>query len=886
MGKIKTLMVRTEGCIHLVSAFLCVVAFLTNANIVFAQGSESASEQEIRDVKLSIEEVTVFGARLQNEKAVEIKRDTFQLVDAITQDEIGRLPDFNVGDALRRAAGIGAIVDEDETTFVSVRGLNPDFSFVTLDGASLATANEGESRRVFFEFLPASVLGSLEVIKTRTPDMDGNTIGGQVNLKTRSAFDTDDMYAVVTGSIGDFTQDNIPFGFNETSGDNGISGKASGIFSNQFGPDNQWGVIVAGDFLNKDRDEERAIPIAYAFDTTGTPTESTAAAPGGGPLIWSAYHQPIRRYGGFTKIEFQPDDKLYSHLQLHYFFGQDWNRRNSNLLIPFVPATFTSQTTGSFNGNVLGIVGEDHFTGESEQYGGRYTLEYQLSDTRKFDLFISRSEGKFTFETDDVDFNTVSDQLSYDYNITSNGFPEITFQNPAFANNPASYPLVDIKPTTELFKNEVTEAEINFASNYGHEGLGYKTGVKYRKLSQRRNRNRQVFSYTGGVATLADFRLDARYDQTMIGLIGSDQLFFNTDDVLDFFHQNQGDFRNNTSQGDIFQSDYTVAEQVYSAYVALDYVTDRYQTVFGVRYELTDVASKGLDPNNGFRPISDGSDYSDFLPSVSFNYDVTENIKLRLAYSKALGRANIDDLKVASAATIDQNTLTLAGGNPHLRPRKSDNFDVSLEYYFDEGASLASVAAFHKEIDNEIFNQTNQVTDNGVTTVITIPRNSAEASITGVEINFVKSSFAFLPAPFDGLGFSGNLTYIDASSDLLASDGTATSVDFVFEQPELTGNMSVFYQYGPFESRISYSYTGEYHADFAGNPRYDDVVGTYDTWDITARYNVTDNLLVIGEIRNVFDENRFKFTGPGQNLIEDFSEYGKSFFVGASYRYR
>lgn len=261
-------------------------------------------------------------------------------------------------------------------------------------------------------------------------------------------------------------------------------------------------------------------------------------------------------------------------------------------------------------------------------------------------------------------------------------------------------------------------------------------------------------------------------------------------------------------------------------------------------------------------------------------------MKLRLSYYRAIARGNIGDLRASASAVDAQNILTVSGGNPDLEPRLADNIDASLEYYFDDGQSLVSLALFRKVIQDEIFFQTSQITGPGGQTVITsTPQNAGDAVINGIEFNLVKNSFEFLPEPFDGLGFSGNLTFLDAESDLVAANGAITEVDFVFEQPEVTANVSVFYQYGPLEAKASYNYTGSYFADFAGNPRFDDKVGTYDTLDLQARYTVNDNLTLIGEVRNVFEEERTKFTGPGQTVLEDLSLYGKSWFIGGSYKF-
>lgn len=827
-----------------------------------------------------LEEVVVFGSRHQNEQSIDFKRNQLNIVDSIAQDDLGRQPDYNTGDALRRAPGVTAVFDEDEATFVTVRGLNPDFTLVQFDGYQMASSNEGSSRRVFLEAIPPSIVKRLDVIKTRTPDMDGNAIGGTINLVTRSAYDTDDTFLVASAMGGRFTQDSVPYGFDDSSGDNSISGRVNGTFTTQFGDQNQFGLVVAGEYLNKDRDEHRAIPISYAF-SDATPTNLSSAAPGGGPLIWSSYHAPIERSGGIVKLEWKPSDRLYASVEGLYFFGQDWNGRNSRLLIPFIGPDFETQYTGSFEGPVLGIVGQDDFTSENLQKGLKLTGEYFISQNSVIDVGLSLSNGEYTHETDDIDFNTVSDQLSYQYDVSS-GFPAVTFMNPAFANDPANYPLVDIKPTDERFTNDVNELSADYSWRYNEPGWGFKAGLRLRESEQNRDRNVRIFSHSGP-ATLADFIAGTPYPTTAIGLIGADQLLFENAAVLEYQRANPDSFAENTSASDRVGSDYVVEEDVWALHVGASYTADRFQSIFGVRYEDTEVRSTGFDSD--FNPIEGDGGYSNVLPSALAVYDLTTNTKLRMSYYRALGRANIGDLRAASAGVVDQNTLTVSGGNPNLKPRLAENFDVSLEHYFDEGQSLVSLALFYKDIDDEIFNVTSQSTDaSGVTTVTSIPVNTSTATVRGMEFNFVKSALEFLPSPLDGFGFSANLTYLDAESELVGSNGLRTDVDFVFEQPDLTANVALFYQYDRFEARASYNYTSEYRADFAGNPRFDDVVGEYDTLDLQARYAINDNFTLMAEIRNIWEEERTKFTGPGQFLYEDRSFYGRSWFIGASFK--
>lgn len=811
----------------------------------------------------ALDEILVKGVRAQILQSITAKRNSTQIMDTVSADDIGRQPDFNVGDALRRITGVSTIPEEDEGQFVTVRGINPDLTFLTFDGAGVAAASNSSGRRVSLEFFPADVVSGLEVIKTRTPSVDGNTIGGQVNMRTRSAFDADGIYAVGSAYIGKFTQDNAPFGINGGDGDNGLSYRLNGAFSATFGDNDQFGLVLAGSYFSKDRDEERIIPIGFnSSGDFGDPSSSF----GPGLTIWSTYHNPIERWGGFAKLEYQATSDLYMSVQGQYFYQDDIARRESELLIPSgANTTFDTQFSGSFTGAAF-FLGSDQFDAKNTYIGGQYVAEYENEDGWSADFRVSYSEGEFFESSPDIDFRGPSVDGEYTYNAL--GAPVVTFADPAFALDPANHPLNRVRPFETDIDNSIFEVEADFGHNYQGDGFGWQAGVKHRNQDQRDTRVRDVFLYTGGTATLADFQRPTDY--SVLFRPGVPSLFTDFQAVFDFIAANPGDFTFTDNDPAIA---YDITEKILAGYVALSYAGDNYQVIVGVRYENTDVES------------TDGSagGYGNFLPSALLNYDISDNLKARFSYARAVGRPNPGDL-TPIIEDFTGSTPTFSGGNPDLEARVADNFDLSLEYYFDGGRSLVSVAVFHKRIQNEIISLSTTGIVDGVSGIINFPRNAENADLTGIEIGLTKNSFEFLPHPLDGLGASLNYTYIDAGTTLV-DGGALREVDFVFEQPSHIFNASVFYQYGSFEAKLTYNYMGEYHAGFAGDPGFLDIFGAYDTLDLQARYDVTDQISLIGEARNLMKEPLERFTGPGGVLLNDQSRFGRSFFFGITFKY-
>lgn len=820
------------------------------------------NSQESSEENTELEVISVKGVKLQNMKNIERKRSTLQVADLVTADDIGKQPDFNVGDALKRITGVSTIPEEDEGQFVSIRGINPDLTWVTFDGAAVASASAGENRRVSLEFFPASLVSGLEVIKTRTPDMDGNSIGGQVNLLTRSAFDSDGLQWVSTGMIGKFNADQAPVGLDDKSGSNSLTWRADTTVSNTFGDDDQYGFVLSASYFAKDRDEERIIPISQR--STG---EFTDPASNFAPnlTIWSTYNNPIDRYGVFAKFEYDNKDSLNMSLQGQYFYQEDYARRESELLSGGTP-DFAQANSGFVTGASFGV-GHDQFKAENTYTGLQYSLNYLIGNGFETDVRVSLSKGEFYQDSPDIDFNSTPVDYAYEYR---GGAPFITFADRDAALDPANHSLRRIRPFFQDYDNESNEFEGSVNYEYGNYGWGYKAGLKHRSTTQSFTTARDQNNYIGGTATLADFAINTNYEVLFRPNTGS--LFVNGSDVLDFLAANPDQF--STTLG-VPAEQYAVEESINAVFVAASYVADEYEVIFGGRYEETETTSSaGTESQKG--------SYGNFLPSVLLNYDLNDDMKLRLSYSKAIGRPNIGDLKISEVENFGAAVLSITGGNPDLEARESDNIDLSWEYYFDEGSNLLSVALFYKDIKNEIFNLSTTGTFNGSEAILSIPQNASGATIRGLELGLIINE---LPSVFSDFGISVNYTFIDAETTLLDSDGSETNVDFVFEQPENIFNASVFYTKGAFEAQLSLNFSDNFHAGFAGDPGFTDEFDAYKTLDFQVRYDLSESIILIGEVRNITEEPLERRTGPELRLLNDLSEFGRSYFLGATYKF-
>ena len=325
------------------------------------------------------------------------------------------------------------------------------------------------------------------------------------------------------------------------------------------------------------------------------------------------------------------------------------------------------------------------------------------------------------------------------------------------------------------------------------------------------------------------------------------------------------------------RNDYVVTEKVSAAYALARYAAERTTVIVGGRYEQTDTTVEGYRvAGSTLTALERSSSYSDFLPSAAVNYDMTEAVKLRLSYAKAIGRPNPSDL--GTNETLDQNNLTLSRGNPDLKPREADNFDLSVEYYLPGGQGALTAATFYKDIRNDIFSAAAGTTViDGATYAVTQPQNLAGSTVFGIELGLVKNRLDFLPGFLGNFGISGNVTWLDAEAEM----PSGRTFDRLIQQPNWQYNAAIFYEDGPFKARATYAKVGnQYTAISESDPNASRYDSAYQQLDLQARLTIR-GVDLIAEARNITNERRRNFDGYG---TRDESVFGRQFWLGAAFR--
>ena len=821
-------------------------------------------------------EIVVTGQRRAQREAIATKRDAFAVVDAVSSDDIGKLPDHNTAAALRRIPGVSVQEDQGEPRFPVLRGLQSTYNRTTVDGAIVSAVDEG-GRTVPLDIIPSVMAGRIEVIKTVTPENDANAIGGIINIATRSAFDAKRPFFNGIASYGVYEQ-------NGDVRNDKPSLRLAFATGRTFGADDEWGLVVGGSYEQLDYDipqVESATPSVREYTAAGAPVNSGAANGNGIQvpvqlrLFW--YNNTKERSGANAKLEYRAGDDFHWELSGIYARTRDDEERIEFRTEPVGNVANQTPTSGRF-ARGRNIIQLNQPITNREIVIGRTAFRSRLAQSWTLDGDMIYSQGRLHVPNTSVEFRTRDAQganygFSYD---TSDFYPEFTPLNPTANRDPANFFLQQQRDAAVRTFEKSGQLRLNAAYDNG-DAVKLKAGGVAR-TTRRQFSNRQT-NYTAGSgftysldqvdAPGPDEEIQGRYQLTPRIDVGLTETFFDA---------NRSRFVTAVTPP---TGDYSLQEDVYAGYLQGSYRLGTLTLLAGLRYERTDVLSEALRTSRGvLTQVANSGRYDNWLPGVHLRWDATRDVVVRAAYTNTIGRPDYSSLAASENLSFDGSQPTLSRGNPDLRPRKSRGFDVSLEYYPRDG--VASIALFSKDIDDEIFTLTSAETlDVGrgsESVIVTTPRNAQTATIRGIELN-LQQALTFLPAPFNGLGVAANATFLDTRFTFLTSVGPRETG--LFLQPDATANATVYYQRGGFEGRVSWNYIGGFLETINDTvPNADQYWKERSTFDAQISYRVTPALTIYAEGQNLSDAGRRELTGPGQAYLQESAEYGRTFWVG------
>lgn len=840
-------------------------------------------------------EILVSGQRGAINEAIRVERDAETLVNVVTADDVGQFGDQNSAEALQRLPGITIERDEGEGRFVSIRGLPSSFTQVTVNGARVGTSDAGSST-VALDVIPSDLLGSIVVTKTYTADMDGDTIGGSVELKSLSAFDSgDDLTAVrIEGSMGEYA--------------NTVGPKASFSLARKFF-DETLGVALTGSYFKRfiEGDDLRNEDGFQRLSRNGEfflyPREVNQRFEVG----------QRERLGGTLNIEYRPNDdhELYLRTQLTRLEDDDIRIQSQWQTERATGSEIQAITEGS--GQFIDVRQRNQtffqpttdrqfvITGGHRNTFGNVTWSSQVDFSRS--RWTQRDGVRGRFQIDDIGTIATYDRDS----AFIEAFRDRTRPDPASL---AAYRFQSLLFIEEVRVDEIFTARTDLRWDASKE-ISFQTGIKIRQRDK--SADKEEFNADpaiGGINVTLD-RVDPLIQQPRFQTFGpfpslsaARQLYLDSRDQL---LNVPGFFRADNSAA----SDFTLGEDVLAGYLMGRFqLAPSFQVIAGVRVENTTFESTGFFLEADGEGNADGGpvipiflgtaerEYTDFLPSLVLRWDATPTLLLRASYGKGIARPDFEDAsnrqRVGFDTTNPDNTRDLVAGNPNLAALTSDNFDVSVAWY-PSRTTVIQAAVFHKEIRNFFLDlETNNLADAPITLPAGIDPNfrsietvinGAKAQVTGVELSY-SQTFPNAPGILSGLFLTGNLTLADSKAETSRRPG----VDLPFpDQADITGNFSLGYEDKRFSLRGSVNHRGETlagissttFADIEGFPQ-DRFRAAYTQYDINIRLNVADGVQLYADAINITGEKDIRFyQGADFPLFERVQDFGATYQVGA-----
>lgn len=798
-----------------------------------------------------VEELVVTSQRAAEARAVDAKREADNLVEALYATDVGKLPDQNVAEALRRLPAISVANDQGEGRYVIIRGINPNLANVTINGATAAVP-EPEGRQVKLDDVPSSLIGKVEVIKSLTPDLDANGIAGQVNIETLSAYDRDKPFFYARGAYGRY----------ELNGKHPYEGDAT---AGSTFADGKFGAVVSANYSKRPIESQNFGASGPTFATVGGFTVPSLEE-------FRDYNLTRERKGVTANFDYRPSDAVKLYLRTLYSEFSDDETRDRFRIDNGSAFSNQTATTGTFRGRGIAYVRrrkEDDNTktallgGEFKTGFGEVVAEAGYSRAEKKDPL--RSEVQFRTGGTALTVNyDVSDPL-YVFTPTANFFDPATYT----AFNSVNY---DRRKATDTVKQ--ARVDLTFDLDSVGDSSTAKVGAKI--LDRNKTNDRAFETYTGGspAPTLAAAFLPSGVSVYDGRYILGPRVDYDAFQALVTANPRLLVFNAAGSTPNALVNDYDADETVYAAYAMAKLKFGRLTVIPGIRVEHTkgDYKSKSFTPTStptqGFNVAGD-FDYTDVFPGVNARFDASDSLVLRGAVTTSIGRPNFSD--IAPYVSYDPGAATLALGNPDLEPLKSVNLDAAVEYYLP-GHGVVSAGAFYKDIDKPIYSAVRAsvagesfsglAVPAGVS--VTQPINAGKARVMGVEFN-VQVPFTFLPQPFDGLGFSANAAFIDGHGR-----GVPGRLDKVMLplQSKRVATAQLFYEKSGFAARVAYSMRSKYLLALGTTAAGDNIVANFHQIDARVSYTYGPATVFL-EGSNLNDEPYRIYLGTKDRVIEN-----------------
>ena len=866
-----------------------------------------AFAQTVPQSATEIDEVVVVGRRPIAESeaaALRTQRNSDALVSVAASDSVGRLPDQNIAQAAGRLPGVAVQRDQGQARYLSLRGAPINWTTLSINGISVVSP---EGRDTRYDSLPSAIASQIVVQKAVTADMTGETVAGNVDIRTRSAFDYPGFRGA--GKIGG--------GESDLGSRNEF--EAQLVLSDRFASDSagEFGLLVSGSYYDRDM-------ITDNFETDWEPVAQDMQ-PGTADRIWARetenklYRLTRRNYSGSGRIDWAPNDDNRLFLETifttftddeardNYIF--DLDDRQADLTRPATPVCTVANNPAPTNTGYADVC-----IGNTPLSGTVYGIDInQRATLRAFEqsIFTTTLGGDHGFSdgwsfdwrlnfTRAIDDRSVIGEARYDSPSTRTLRPTVVydFTNPQLAR-------VQLFRTTSAAGTFSAGAPVTAIDDFSRTLTSLRSldAVDTTEAYTAKFNVRRELPMFGGEAR---FTLGGQFDQRTKEAVENERTLSNAQSAAAGISttflpvSSNGPFAGEIPLGYTFRyfdilsmrnnvrlaaqvapfsflrpNYYNVEEQVTAAYAMGRVAYDWGSVNGGVRVEQVRNTGEAYVLLGGISTLIEvENDETLVFPSLHINYNLTEDMKLRLSFNSGAARPDYDQLR--PNFTFSDTNLTVSGGNPEARPERAYGVDTYFEWYVQPQGFL-SLGAFYKKVEDVLFDSVRpfglDVLDSGgidrsAYTLSTIT-NGGDGYIYGLEATVQQQLEPFteqfgLPGWVGGFGLSANVTLNE--SEATAPDGSKIALPGT---SDIVSNIGAYYEKYGLSMRLNYQYRSEWIDAFGlasdgGNFYW----ATDDELDFSARYAINDNIELYFDGSNLLNEAGRRYVRDSAYTIE------------------
>lgn len=903
---------------------LAMACCLALAFPLAAQAQQSAEATPAEQSVETLDTVRVTGIRAAIATAVETKNESTSIVEVVSAEDIGKLPDISIADSISRLPGLTMQRLDGRGQVIHIRGMSEQFAGTLLNGREQVTT--GDNRGVELDQYPAELINGVTVYKTPDASLVGQGLSGTVDMQSIRPLSLDERRIVFSGqgeynSLGDLTE-----------GGNNKGYRLSASYVDQFANDT---IGLAIGVARMDAPFQEKHYKSWWWANTNLWGAPQGAKPADAIALQGAEgwvkSRDMTRDGVMAVLEFKPNDTWHSVLDVYSskFEQDEWTRGAMWTNDPWWnggAVTYTAANTTLYHGvpvvtsgtlsGIEPVVRNDHNRREARLLSLGWNNEFKADAwTITADASYSRAKVEDSkLETYagmlgglDVDFRV---PLSAGYGYYA--LPDLSDPSSVYLRDPQQWGhdgrLEDTWQEDEL---RAFRLAVNREVESSDFLRSWDAGFHYSKRTKETRANVYFADLPGRTPTLIDPSL--LYAPTDLGFAGMGNVItYDPRALLSRYYNVYLSESNDDLQKDAITEE-KVKTFYFKANLDMD-VTDkvRLRGNAGVQYVHTDQTSTGvvIEQNasgNALVAGSGGASYGDILPSLNLVADFGDGWNLRFGAAREIMRPRINDMGARANVWVNvqdgRGEWRGSGGNPELEPYRANAYDLSMEKYFGS-ASYVALALFYKDLDSYVYTRDVEwnfagydyegpVAPDSDWGIFSTPANGTGGYMRGVELS-TSLTGDLLHSSLDGFGLLFNASYTESSID---PDGpnTGSSTDTFPGLSKIVANATVYYEKNGFSARVSQRYRDPYRGEYGsvfGQRTYRYTLSER-TMDLQFGYDFPESsalsgLSILLQVNNLNNEPfRTEVSdshGMGIFFPEEYTEYGRQYLLGFRYK--